>query len=128
MSQLAKMRKPVRPPRLPPRTGQDHLPTRFSCKGPSGWDCRRPDLAVRARAVLEHSLLAESVPMSSELASRADLPVVSAAAEVEGREPARCKEPAELSFSAAGREAAEVVLGAEGAAQVAEAAGCFARP
>ncbi len=122
------MRKPVRLPRLRPRTGPDHLPTRFSCKGPSGWDCRRPGLAVRALAVLEHSLPAESVPMSSELGSRADLPVVSAAAEVEGRELARCKEPAELSFSAVGREVGEVVLGAEVEEGAAVAADSFVKP
>lgn len=56
--------------------------------------------------------------MSPGSGAREDLPVVvSVAGEAEGRDLVRCKEPAELSFSAVGR-AGEVVL-AEGVAEVA---------
>src|SRR5690348_16593203 len=97
------MRKPVRPPRRSLPIHRDRLLMRFSCKAPSGWDSPRP---VRALAVSEHSLLAAWVPMSPDLGSRVDLPVGSAAGEEKGRGLVRCKEPAELSFSAVDREVA----------------------
>lgn len=107
---------------------RDRLPTRFCCKGPSGWDCRREALAVPAPAVLEGSPLAGWVPMSPELGSQAVPPVGLAARGAAGRDLARFKEPVELSFSLVDRvdrEAVEVVLAA---AVVAEEADYFARP
>src|SRR5690348_14684778 len=109
---------------LPPRRRlpqQDHLPTRSCCKAPWGWGCPRPAPVARAlRVALEASDPAVSFPMSLGLGSPAG-PVVPAVGELEGLE--TCKELAELSFlvvdPVVGREAGEVVLGAEEAAVVA---------
>ena len=99
---------------------------RSFCKGLSEWDCHRLGQAVRALVVLEQSVLAELLQIFPGLGSPADLPVASAAGELEAL--VRCKEPAELSFSAVGREAGEVVPAAVAEEAEAVAADYFARP